>query len=67
MLRMRLDEGLRFDEYSARFGADAEEKYGERFAPFIKSGHVISDGESYALSEDGIFVSNYILSSVLDL
>ena len=67
MLRMRLREGLRFDEYSERFGRDAREKYGERFAPFVKSGHVISDGESFVFSEEGIFVSNYILSSVLDL
>lgn len=67
MLRLRLKNGLSLSEYKNKFGHDIEKKYIERMVPFIKSGHIIFDDECYAFSDDGMYVSNYILSEILDL
>ena len=67
MLRLRLKNGLSMSEYKNKFGHDIDKKYIERMDPFIKSGHIIYGDECYALSDDGMYVSNYILSEILDL
>lgn len=66
MLSMRLAQGLDAGEYRRRFGFDPSEKYAGRFQPYIDSGHVVYDG-GWRFTAEGMFVSNYILSSVLDL
>ncbi len=67
MLSMRLSRGLDAAEYRRRFGVDPTAKYSNRFDKFIKNGYVISDSAGYRFTPRGMFVSNYILSSVLDL
>jgi oxygen-independent coproporphyrinogen-3 oxidase len=67
MLSMRLSRGLDAAEYSRRFGKDPFIKYESRFEKFIKGGYVISDADGYRFTPRGMFVSNFILSSVLDL
>ncbi|MBQ9080594.1 MAG: radical SAM family heme chaperone HemW [Clostridia bacterium] len=67
MLAMRLRDGLRCEEYRKRFGIDPAEKYTPRFAPYVVSGHVVADERGYRFTREGMLVSNYILSDVLDL
>ena len=44
---------------------DFEEVYGSRLLPYLKSGHLRRTERGYALTDDGMFVSNYILSEIL--
>lgn len=67
MMRMRLDAGLSLSEYKKRFSAPLPQKYIERLYPFVKTGHIIFNNERYSLSDNGMYISNYILSEVLDL
>lgn len=67
MLALRLNEGLKKQEYARRFGVSPETKYASRMAKYFKSGHLIEDAYGYRLSREGMLVSNYILSDVLDL
>ena len=66
MLGMRLEEGVSVADFETRFGVPFD-KYGKRLDEYVKDGFVtVSDG-TYRFTTDGMFVSNYILSSVLDL
>ena len=67
MLGMRLEEGVNIRAFDARFGVSFKEKYGVLLDEYIKDGFVECDGENYRFTSNGMFVSNYILSSVLDL
>ena len=67
MMRLRLSDGLSVKQYEEKFSTKIPDKYIERMVPFIKSGHIIYSNECYSLSDDGMYVSNYILSDVLDL
>lgn len=67
MLALRLSEGLKKQEYTRRFGVSPETKYAPGMAKYIKSGHLIEDAYGYRLSREGMLVSNYILSDILDL
>ncbi len=66
MLRLRLCAGVRFDEFSYRFGEDFEEMYGQKLEPYVKDGFAVRRNGSIALTPKGMFVSNYILSDILD-
>ena len=69
MMRMRLSDGISLQVYEERFGKDFEKKYFERLVPYIKSGHIMynSDLRTLCFSKEGMYVSNYILSNILDL
>ena len=67
MLGMRLEEGICVRDFDARFGVSFKEKYGVLLDEYIKDGFVTFDGERYRFTSNGMFVSNYILSRVLDL
>ena len=66
---MRLSDGISLNEYSKKFGKAFDEKYLSRMLPFVKSGHIIYNKNSgnICFSKEGMYVSNYILSSILDL
>ncbi len=67
MLRFRLAEGIVFREFSYRFpGQDFEKLFGERLKPFVDRGLVEKDETGYRLNDKGFYLSNYILSDVLD-
>ncbi len=66
MLRFRLNAGIGTAAFKKRFGRDFEEMYLDKMMPFIKSGHIIKTKNGYALSKDGMYVSNYILSRIVD-
>lgn len=66
MLRMRLCGGVRLEDFRFRFGYDFEELYGERLCPYISGGFAVRRDDAIALTPKGMFVSNYILSDILD-
>ena len=66
MLRFRLCEGVSVLDFQERFGTSFEETYGKKLAPFVSSGLVFHRGERYFLSQEGMLVSNTILSEILD-
>lgn len=66
MVRFRLSEGIVLSEFRKRFGRSFESVYLAKIAPYLKSGHIIKTGKGYAFTEQGMYVSNYILSRVVD-
>ncbi len=67
MLGMRLAQGIVIKEFEERFHTSFAEKYGARFDEFVEGDFVEKDEIGYRFTSMGMFVSNYILSSVLDL
>jgi oxygen-independent coproporphyrinogen-3 oxidase len=67
MMRMRLGEGLSLMGYKEKFSAKIPDKYIKRMSSFINSGHIISNNGHYSFSGDGMYLSNYLLSEILDL
>jgi len=67
MLAFRLADGVNKAAYRERFGVSFNAKYGARLSSFIEQGFVIDNAASSSLTDEGMFVSNYILSTILDL
>ena len=67
MTFFRLRAGISAEEYTRRFGFDFEERYGEEIAPFLRSKHLVKTTRGYRLTRKGMLVSNYILSTILNL
>ncbi|NLK39032.1 MAG: radical SAM family heme chaperone HemW [Clostridiales bacterium] len=66
MLRLRLSEGICVRRFAKLFGRDFERIYAPRLAPYIKEGLVYLSGSRYALTPDGMLVSNSILCDLID-
>lgn len=66
MLRMRLTEGIDTRKFLMLFGKDFERTYGKKLAKYIKGGLVEYENGHYRFTRSGMFVSNYILSDILD-
>ena len=67
MLGMRLTDGILIEDFEARFNTSFYEKYGCRLDEYVEAGFVEKDERGYRFTTNGMFVSNYILSAVLDL
>jgi oxygen-independent coproporphyrinogen-3 oxidase len=67
MLGMRLTDGIFIEDFEARFNTSFNEKYGVRLDEYVEAGFVEKDDRGYRFTTNGMFVSNYILSAVLDL
>ena len=65
MLRMRLSEGIDAEDFERRFGRTFEDEF-PSIRRFIDSGHVLCADGRYRFSDEGFFVSSYILSEILD-
>lgn len=65
MLRMRLCDGVNFEEFRRRFGCDFGEMYGQKLKYYIDNGFVRVTRDSVYLTPPGMLVSNFILSDVL--
>ncbi len=65
MLNMRLKQGCDFKLLENEFGKDALKKRDE-LLKFVSSGHVKENGNVLSFSDDGMYISNYILSEALD-
>ncbi len=66
MLRMRMSDGVSRSEFSELFAESFDERYGDALGRYIDAGYVISEGDRVFFSDGGFFISNYILSDILD-
>ena len=66
MLRFRLSEGIDSREFTRRFGSSFEALYGHKLKKFIDHGYMIARNGRFALTPKGMFISNYILSDILE-
>ncbi|MBQ6789816.1 MAG: radical SAM family heme chaperone HemW [Clostridia bacterium] len=67
MLRMRLVDGLDPRAFAAKFGVSFEETYGAKLKKYLQGGFMVRyNNGCYALTPGGMFVSNYILSDILE-
>lgn len=66
MLRMRLSEGVSASAYEARFGGGFEDTFGKKLARYLPHGLVCRTDDGYAFTKEGMYVSNAILSDVLE-
>jgi len=67
MLGMRLREGISCRDFTAHFGASLDDYCGRLLQAYVPDGFVTFDGDRYAFTPKGMYVSNYILSSVLPM
>lgn len=66
MLRFRLSDGLDTTQFASKFGASFENLYGAKLSKYINGGFVRRRGSAYSFTPAGMFVSNYILSDILE-
>ena len=66
MLRMRLTEGVDTEFFAAAFGLDFERIFGKYLQLYSKNGFMEKNGRCWSFTPKGMFVSSYILSSMLD-
>lgn len=66
MLHMRLTEGVDVRKFFMLFGKDFEREYGVKLHRYVKGGLVEFVNGCYRFTRSGMFVSNYILSDILD-
>ena len=67
MMRLRLSQGLSPSAFLEKFGYPLPEKYVRRIQPFLNTEYMSWENGAYALSDSGMYVSNYILTELLDL
>ncbi len=58
--------GVNVAEIERKFGIDFEKKYSKILEKYVDSGHLRKTPEGYALTLDGVLVSNYILADFLE-
>ncbi len=66
MLRMRLLEGVSKAAFESRFGEDFDALFGDRFEKYVPLGLVEQDRDRIAFTKEGLYVSNAVLSELLD-
>lgn len=66
MLRLRLNEGLSTADFAQRFGRDFERMYGKYLRVYLDNGFMQKRDGRYSFTTKGRYVSNYILSTMLD-
>ncbi len=66
MLKLRTAEGISARDFSERFGADFESLFGARLAAYEALGLTKRTECGVAFSREGLYVSNTILSELLD-
>ena len=66
MLQLRLCSGLDTEEFYRNFGKSFESLYGKYLTLYVKNGFMKFDGKRYSFTTKGMYVSNYILSTMLD-
>ena len=64
MLKMRLSKGISDEDFYNLFAKRLNE-YSPEINKYIKSGHVLYENGIYRFSDEGFFVSNFILSEIL--
>ncbi len=67
MLALRTSYGVDKVYFEAKFGFDFDSKYSERIREYADAGFVIDTHRACMLTPEGMYVSNRILSDILDL
>jgi len=65
MLCMRLSDGVSIEEFENRFGESFKNRY-KKLEMYVKNGYVTEKNGTFAFTPKGFFVSNYILSDILE-
>lgn len=65
MLRLRLCEGIVFDEIKDRFAGFDIAKFEPLFSEFVKAGYAEADNKSFRLTAKGFLISNMIITEIL--
>lgn len=65
MLRLRLSDGVSPKEFEERFGVSFESRY-KKLEMYEKNGYIVKKCGNFAFTPKGFFVSNYILSDILE-
>ena len=66
-LGFRKLSGINTNEINQKFGIDFNKKYAKILDKFLETGHFIKTEKGYALSTEGVLVSNEILSEFITL
>lgn len=66
MLRMRLTDGINTDKFYELFGLDFEKLFGDFLEYYMKHGFIQKKLKNYSFTINGMYISNYILSEMLD-
>ena len=66
MLRLRLSDGIVFEDYKNRFGEDFPAEIIKKADRFVKEGLLTLTDNSLALTPDGFLISNYIISELIN-
>ncbi|MBR5234486.1 MAG: radical SAM family heme chaperone HemW [Clostridia bacterium] len=66
MLRLRLSEGIIFEEFKNRFGIDFPAEIIKKALDFEKQGLMTVSVTGIALTTDGFLISNYIISELIN-
>lgn len=66
MLRLRLAAGISSAEFYDRFGKNFDALYGRKLKVYIDNGFMSYNNGRYAFTPKGMYVSNYILSNILE-
>ncbi|MGE5138952.1 MAG: radical SAM family heme chaperone HemW [Rudaea sp.] len=61
MLGLRLERGIAFDQFQARFGLDARDKFGGTIGQLVEWGLMQTDEERMRLTTRGRLISNQVL------
>ena len=67
MLRLRLRAGVPFGEFRRRYRRDFLELFGEKAEKYAGLGLAQLDTAHFALSPEGMYLSNYIIADLLEL
>lgn len=65
MLKMRLSSGVSREEFKAEFGKAFEDTF-PKITDYLKTGHIVFENGAYKFTPKGFFVSNYILTEILN-
>ena len=66
MLRLRLSDGIVFEDYKNRFSRDFPQEIIKKADRFINEGLVSFTENNLSLTPDGFLISNYIISELLN-
>ncbi len=66
MLRLRLTAGIDDREFAKKFGFSFSVLYGDKCKRFVNGGFMNARNGIYSLTPAGMFVSNYIISDILE-
>ena len=66
MLKLRLSDGISFDEYKKRFGENFPYEIIKKAEKFSSQGLVTITATSLSLTTDGFLISNYIISELIN-